>query len=66
MSPLWRWKSRRGMADGIEDEHTNKLVKAKVPLAEMSAYSTALRSITSGRGDYSMQPCGYQRAPDLK
>lgn len=58
--------SRRGMTDGIEDEHTNKLVKAKVPLAELSAYSTTLRSITSGRGDYSMEPCGYQRAPALK
>ena len=55
--------SRRGITDCIEDEHTNKLIKAKVPLATLSAYSTTLRSITSGRGDYSMEPCGYQRAP---
>lgn len=59
--------SRRGVTDGIEDEHTNKLVKAKVPLAEMMSYATTLRSITSGRGDYSMLPNGYQKAPvDLK
>jgi elongation factor G len=56
--------SRRGMTDGIEDEHTNKLVKAKIPLAELSAYSTTLRSITSGRGDYVAEPYGYQRAPE--
>ena len=29
-------------------------------MRNLSAYATGLRSITSGRGDYSMEPAGYQ------
>merc|ERR1712176_1495003 len=38
-------------------------VSAKVPLAEMFNYISNLRSITSGRGNYSMQLLGYEAAP---
>ena len=38
-------------------------VKAEVPLAEMFGYATAIRSLSQGRGNYSMQPFCYQAAP---
>jgi len=55
--------SRRGMIEEVTTEGQDKLIVAKVPLAELSAYSTTLRSITSGRGNYSMEPEGYQVVP---
>ena len=39
-------------------------VTARVPLRNLPAYATGLRSITSGRGDYSMEPDGYQVVPE--
>ncbi len=55
--------SRRGNVQEMKDEGQSRAVLARVPLAELSAYSTTLRSITSGRGDYSMEPDGYQPVP---
>ena len=55
--------ARRGVVGELGDEGAAKRICARVPLAELSAYSTTLRSITSGRGDYSMEPDGYQLAP---
>ncbi len=55
--------SRRGTVQNLVDEAQNRVVQARVPLAELSAYSTTLRSVTSGRGDYSMEPAGYQPVP---
>jgi elongation factor G len=48
--------SRRGMIDGME-LRTDGLqsIKAKVPLAEMFGYATRLRSMTQGRGTFSME-----------
>jgi elongation factor G len=39
------------------------VVTAKVPLAEMFAYSTTLRGMTQGRGNYTMQFSHYEEAP---
>jgi elongation factor G len=55
--------SRRGTVVDIEDGLTGKTLRCRVPLAELAAYSTTLRSITSGRGDYSMEPDGYHTVP---
>ena len=38
-------------------------VSGRVPLAEMFQYSTTLRSITQGRGHYSMEPSTYDAVP---
>ena len=47
---------RRGQVEGMENTRSGaRLVKAKVPLAEMFGYVTALRTITSGRATSSMQ-----------
>lgn len=55
--------SRRGMIVDVGSEGQDKVVIARVPLAELAAYSTTLRSITSGRGNYTMEPDGYQVVP---
>jgi elongation factor G len=55
---------RRGMIEGMDDGPGGvKIVHAKVPLAEMFGYSTALRSATQGRASYSMEFLEYDAAP---
>jgi len=39
-------------------------VEAEIPLGEMFGYSTQLRSITSGRGNYTMEPSHFERVPN--
>ncbi|SET97598.1 elongation factor G [[Clostridium] aminophilum] len=55
--------SRRGRIEGMEDIGGGKMVKAYVPLAEMSGYATDLRSRTQGRGNYSMFFNNYEPVP---
>lgn len=48
--------SRRGMIDGMEMRSDSlQSIKAKVPLAEMFGYATRLRSMTQGRGTFTME-----------
>lgn len=55
---------RRGMIEGMDDGPGGvKIVHAKVPLAEMFGYATALRSATQGRASYSMEFSEYADAP---
>ena len=57
--------SRRGIVeDMINKPDGISSVKGKVPLSEMFQYSTTLRSITQGRGHYSMEPDSYAPVPD--
>ncbi|MDO5408174.1 MAG: elongation factor G, partial [Eubacteriales bacterium] len=55
--------SRRGRIEGMEDIGGGKMVKAYVPLSEMFGYSTDLRSMTQGRGNYSMFFEKYEPVP---
>ena len=56
--------SKRGMIDEIEDRPGGvKVIKAKVPLNEMFGYVTNLRSMTEGRGTFTMTPHEYQIVP---
>ena len=51
---------RRGQVEGMETSRSGaRIVKAKVPLAEMFGYVTALRTITSGRATSSMEFSHY-------
>jgi len=54
---------RRGQVNSMEDQHGIKKVTAFVPLAEMFGYSTDLRSMTQGRGTYSMVFDHYEEVP---
>ena len=47
--------TRRARIQGMETEHGNSIVSATVPLAEMLRYTTTLRSITGGRGLFTME-----------
>jgi len=55
--------SRRGRIENMEDRAGVKVVTSQVPLAEMFAYSTSLRGMTQGRGNYTMQFSHYDEAP---
>lgn len=54
---------RRGIINGMEDVAAGKLIRCQVPLADMFGYSTDLRSVTQGRGAYSMRFEKYNEAP---
>ena len=55
---------RRGQVEGMESSRSGaRIVKAKVPLAEMFGYATDLRSCTQGRGQYTMEPAHYIEIP---
>jgi elongation factor G len=55
--------SRRGKIASMEAKNKIQHIKATVPLAEMFGYSTSLRSLTQGRGNYSMEPSHYEEVP---
>ena len=55
--------SRRGHIEGIEPRGPTQVLRALVPLAEMFGYATDLRSMTQGRGSYSMEFSHYQETP---
>lgn len=54
---------RRGRILGQEIVKGIAEINSEVPLGEMFGYSTQLRSMTSGRASYTMEPCRYERAP---
>jgi elongation factor G len=56
-------QGRRGMVLGMSSERRFEVIKAKVPLAEMNKYSTALSSITGGRAMYTMKFAEYAQVP---
>ncbi|MBR5902344.1 elongation factor G [bacterium] len=55
--------SRRGKVREIVPRQHLQLVRAQVPLAEMFGYATAVRTITSGRASYSMEPDHFEQVP---
>jgi elongation factor G len=55
--------SKRGNILGMEPQGDYQVVRALVPLAEMATYASELRSITGGRGSYSMRFAHYQEVP---
>ncbi|MBI3243785.1 MAG: elongation factor G [Chloroflexi bacterium] len=52
---LGNLSARRGTIEGMEPRNGVQAVQAKVPLAEMFGYATDIRSMTQGRGVYSME-----------
>jgi elongation factor G len=55
---------RRGIIVGSTEEDGFARVEAEVPLAEMFGYSTALRSATQGKAEFTMEFARYSKAPD--
>ncbi|MDE6810392.1 MAG: elongation factor G, partial [Muribaculaceae bacterium] len=56
-------QSRRAIIMGMSSENGFEKISAKVPLKEMSSYSTALSSITGGRSSFSMKFSSYELVP---
>ncbi|MHC4953843.1 MAG: elongation factor G [Planctomycetota bacterium] len=57
--------ARRAMIDQVEEGKGNfSMISGRVPLSEMFNYATHLRSMTSGRGTYSMEPSTYEPCPE--
>jgi elongation factor G len=56
-------QGRRAVIQGMQSEGAYQKILAKVPLAEMNRYSTALSSITSGRATYSLKFSEYLQVP---
>jgi elongation factor G len=55
--------SRRGHVQGMTSQGRTQVIKATVPLSEMLAYASTLKSITGGRGSYRMKMTGYEEVP---
>ena len=56
-------QGRRAIVLGMDSEGNYQKIRARVPLAEMNRYSTALSSVTSGRATYTMKYADYQQVP---
>lgn len=54
---------RRGMIVGTQDEGVMSVIEANVPLAEMFGFSTALRSATQGKAQFTMEFALYKLVP---
>ncbi len=56
-------QGRRAMIMGMESEKGFEKIKARVPLKEMSNYSTSLSSLTGGRASFTMKFADYELVP---
>ncbi len=54
---------RRGNLQGTTSNAGSQIIRAQVPLAEMTGYISDLRSKTQGRGDFNMEPSHYAEVP---
>lgn len=55
---------RRGIIEETKDRGDLKVIEGKVPLREMFGYATALRSLTQGRGTFTMEFKEYNKIPE--
>jgi elongation factor G len=55
--------SKRAQIQGTDKRGHLTIILSQVPLAELSGYSTALRSMTQGRATYYMEPSHYEEIP---
>ena len=56
-------QSRRAIIQGIENEANYQILKCSIPSAELSDFSTQLRSLTQGRATYTSKFKGYSLVP---
>lgn len=56
-------QNRRAIIEGMTSEKGFEILTARVPLAEMTRYSTSLSSLTGGRATYTMKFAGYEQVP---
>jgi len=56
--------SRRAQIAGTEVRGNAQVIKAAVPLSEIFGYATTIRSLTSGRGSFNLEPSHYEKVPE--
>jgi elongation factor G len=56
--------AKRGKIEQVIERQNYKVILAKVPIAEMFGYATTLRSLTQGRGTFTMEFSHYQEVPE--
>ena len=56
--------ARRGKVKGLASQPPAQIIRAEVPLAELFGYATAVRSLTSGRASYTMEPLMFEVVPE--
>jgi elongation factor G len=54
---------RRGRVMGVDTKGKNQIIKAQAPMSELLSYAPDLRSITSGRGSFTMEYSHYDEVP---
>jgi len=57
------FNSRRGQIKETSDRLDSKIIDGEVPLSEMFGYATAIRSLTEGRGTFTLEFSHYQQVP---
>lgn len=55
--------TRRARVQGMDSERGKSIVTAQVPLAEVQRYTSDLRSMTGGRGVFTMEFSHYENVP---
>jgi len=56
--------AKRGLIIDSNIHSGIRVIDAKVPLSEMFGYSSEIRSVTAGRGSFTMEPMSYERVPE--
>ncbi|OGM92026.1 translation elongation factor G, partial [Candidatus Wolfebacteria bacterium RIFCSPLOWO2_01_FULL_38_11] len=56
-------QSKRGRIEGMGERANVRVIDVKVPLSEMFGYATKIRSITQGRGSFTMEFSHYEEVP---
>jgi elongation factor G len=56
--------ARRGLITNCRVHGAMRVIDAKVPLVQLFGYSSEIRSLTAGRGSFTMEPLSYERVPD--
>ena len=55
---------KRGTITDCRVHGNMRVIEAKVPLLEMFGYSSEIRSLTAGRGTFTMEPLSYEKVPE--
>jgi elongation factor G len=56
--------ARRGLITDCRVHGNMRVIDAKVPLVELFGYSSDIRSLTAGRGTFTMEPLAYEKVPE--
>lgn len=55
---------RRAEIKEVSNQEGERVIRALVPISEMIGYATSIRSLTEGRGTYTLEPSDYRKLPD--